>query len=309
MSGPDGGDEDEGLAGDLVGTVSARLLAAGIPREERLGALRLLGALDTLANRDNRVRRPLAQVGAEFELPPDELRRWLSALVEVGAVDIDGGGIVLAARESPSGSMRLHDFLAVVAQMDAPPAVRRAPAVLRPASAILVAAALLVAVVLTPGAVRNRSTDEPATLAAPSAAGSASTSGDPIATATTSTSGAEATTVPLPPAVASQSPACPSGPPTFEVDDVVAGPDVLTVGGVVRNAADQSLTVTAFTVIANVAGQDAPTTATAVPVVVPATGATAWQVTVPVAGPTGTAVRVVLDHWEWRGAAAGCPAV
>ena len=307
MSGPGGAEDEEGLAGDFVGTVSARLLAAGIPRDVRLGALRLLGALDTLADRDDRVRRPLVQVGTEFELPREHLQQWLGALVEVGAVDVDDGGIVLAGREATSGSLRLHDFLAVVAQMDAPAAPRSAPAALRAASAILVAAALLVAVVLTPGVVRNRSDDRPATLAAPAAGGSASTSGVPSGTGTTAAGGEQGST--LPSTVAAESPACPSGAPVFDVGEVVAGTELSTITGTVHNAADQPLAVTAFTVIADVAGQAVASPATEVPVVVPATGAASWQASVPGATPAGSTVRVVLDHWEWRGVAAGCPAV
>jgi hypothetical protein len=307
MSGPEDGDDGSELAGDLVGTVSARLLAAGVPREDRLGALRLLGALDTLADRDDRVRRPLAQVGAEFELPADDLEQWLDALVEVGAVDVDGGGIRLAARESPSGSMRLHDFLAVVAQLDNPPTARRLPAVLRPASAVLVAAALLVAVMLTPGLVRNPAPDDSANLAAPTAGSSVSTSGVERPNATTESSGVDGALIPS--GVAAASPACPSGAPTFVVDDVVSGPNLLTVTGTVRNAADQPAAVTAFTLVADIGGQDVPIPATAVPLVIPANGSTAWEAAAPLAAPTGTTVRVVLDHWEWRGAAAGCPAV
>src|SRR5438270_9928847 len=112
----EGGDGD--LDGDFVGTVSARLLAAGLPRDQRLGALRLLAALATLADRDDRVRRPLSQVGAEFDLPGDQLSGWFDALQWVGAVELDQSGIVLAGREQPAGSMRLHDFLAVVAELD-----------------------------------------------------------------------------------------------------------------------------------------------------------------------------------------------
>src|SRR4051812_40759821 len=98
-----GDEEDETLAGDFVGTVSARLLAARLPRAQRLGALRLLGALDTLADRDDRVRRPLRQVGAEFDLPATEIDHWFDALEWVGAVVDDDGSILLLGREHPPG--------------------------------------------------------------------------------------------------------------------------------------------------------------------------------------------------------------
>src|SRR5690348_10092948 len=97
-----GDGEDEGLAGDFVGVVSARLLAAGLPGDERLGALRLLSALDTLADRDDRVRRPLHQVGSEFELPASKVDGWFDALEWVGAVAADEGGILLLGREQPA---------------------------------------------------------------------------------------------------------------------------------------------------------------------------------------------------------------
>ena len=301
-----GDSEDGELAGDFVGTVSARLLAVGLPRDQRLGALRLLSALDTLADRDDRVRRPLRQVGTEFELPADEIEGWLDALVWVGAVAEDDGGILLLGREQPAGSIRLHDFLTVVSELDDYPVGRRtAPVVFRPAAAVLVAAALIAAVILAPGVVRTRTSNEPTNLAAP--AGRSSTTGR-AANSTASTTGTSPTTgfLNLPPAFAVRTTVCPTGVPAIEVLDVVSGP-ITTVSGVISNASTSPLAVTAFTVIANVGGQDLPGIAgTADPITVDPGSSTTWSAVLPTTPPAGTAVRVTLDHWEWRGDAAGC---
>src|SRR3954463_11093268 len=152
---------------DFVSTVSARLIAARLPRSQRLGALRLLGALDTPPDPGDRGRRPLRQGGTEFDLPPGEVDSWFDALESVGAVVVDEGGIVLMGREEPVGSMRLHDFLAVVAELDERPARRRLPALITPAAAVLVAAAVIAAVVLSPGVVLNGPTTARSSLAAP----------------------------------------------------------------------------------------------------------------------------------------------
>ena len=294
------------LAGDLVGTVSARLLAAGIPRDRRLAALRLLGALDTLADRDDRVRRPLSQVGAEFDLPPAELESSLDALVEVGAVDIDGGGIVLLGREMPTGGIRLQDFLAVVAELDEHPRRRQVPTVLRPAAAVLVAAALVAAVILTPGVVQNRPA-EPTAAQGATSSGSVTTSGRAAGATTTAADSSEVPQTLLPPSVAAAASPCPTGTPVIEVLEIVPG-TTTSVTGIIRNSSSEPLAVTAFTLIASVSGQDVtsvPGTTQAIPV--PGGESAEWRASLP-ATPAGTTIRATLDHWEWVGAAARCPA-
>lgn len=306
----DAGDgEDEDLAGDLVGTVSARLLATGLPRDQRIGALRLLGALDTLADRDDRVRRPLRQVGTEFDLPDGEVDAWLDALERVGAVAVDDEGIRLLGREDPPGTIRLHDFLAVVAELGDPPARgRHEAATLRPVAAVLAAAALIAAVLLTPGVVRDRTSDQPADVAA-RAAGTVTTGRTASApgTAAAPALGRGATTA-LPPAVARRTTPCPTRIPSIDVLQVVSG-TTTTVSGVITNAAAEPVEVTAFTVIATVGGHDLPGVAGTIdPVQVPAGGSAPWTATLPTATPEGTSMRATLDQWQWQGTAAACPA-
>jgi hypothetical protein len=99
-----------------VGEVSARLLAAGIPREERLEALSLLGLLLDHAGAGGRVRIPLEQMVGEFDVPVARAESALAALVRVGAVRRSDEGIVLVGRQPPpTGGLRLSAFLANVA--------------------------------------------------------------------------------------------------------------------------------------------------------------------------------------------------
>src|SRR3954453_12772503 len=62
--------EPSEAASDLVGRTSARLLAAGVDRSERLDALHLLAILDASIDTSGRVRRPLDHLPGAFELQP-----------------------------------------------------------------------------------------------------------------------------------------------------------------------------------------------------------------------------------------------
>jgi hypothetical protein len=204
--------------------------------------------------------------------------------------------------------MRLHDFLAIVADLDDHPVRphRNAPAIFRPAAALLVAAALIAAVVLTPGVVRHRPPEGSTNLAAP--AGSTATSGaSSNSTGTTAGSPATSDSLTVPPAFTDRSiTSCPTGVPRIEVRQVVTG-TTTTVTGVITNASSSPLAVTAFTVIATVGGLDLPGVpgATA-PIDVGPSSTTTWSATLPATPPAGTTVRANLDQWEWRGDATGC---
>src|SRR5688572_30075706 len=94
--------EPSEAASDLVGRTSARLLAAGVERRERLDALHLLAILDASTDIDGRVRRPIDDLAAEFELHPMAVLSGLDHLEEAGAVRRDGGAVVLLGT-SPEG--------------------------------------------------------------------------------------------------------------------------------------------------------------------------------------------------------------
>ena len=129
---------------DLVGEASARLLAAGFPRDDRLGSLRLLGVLLTVAGPTGVVRRDLRQLAAEFGLPPDDSERWLTQLSAAGAVRIEDDAVVLAGRDDGAGTgLRLDEFLSVVADLDERRRRRRGLA--RPVGAAVTAVAAAVA--------------------------------------------------------------------------------------------------------------------------------------------------------------------
>lgn len=101
-------------ADDLVGETSARLLALGVERRDRLTALRVLGLLADHVDADQRVRREVDDLAAEFDIPAPALRASVAALVlaEVVLVDLDSGTLRLAVAARPAaGGLRLEAFL------------------------------------------------------------------------------------------------------------------------------------------------------------------------------------------------------
>ena len=137
---------------DLVGEASARLLAAGFPRDDRLGSLRLLGVLLTVAGPTGVVHRDVRQLASEFGLPPSDSERWLSQLASTGAIHVGEGTVVLAGPDDGDATgLRLDEFLAVVADLDERRRRRRGLA--RPVGAAVTAvAAGLAGLVLLPAA-------------------------------------------------------------------------------------------------------------------------------------------------------------
>ena len=154
---------------DLVGRTSARLLADGVERHDRLEALHLLAVLDASTDSTGRVRRPLDDLAAEFELAPMGVLRSLDHLEHAGAIVREGAAVVLVDREHGGvGGLQLAAFLDDVraALGDEPePVQSRSPWRMR-AGAALVAAAAVAVVTLAPS--------QPA-VEQPLAAGSATT--------------------------------------------------------------------------------------------------------------------------------------
>ena len=97
---------------DLVGRTSARLLAAGIDRRDRLDALHLLAILDASIDTTGRVRRPLDDLAGEFEISPLSVLGSLDHLERVGAVRRDGTHVCIPDAEPGGvGGMQLAAFL------------------------------------------------------------------------------------------------------------------------------------------------------------------------------------------------------
>lgn len=306
-----GGPHDEDLADDLVGVASARLVAMGVPRGERLRALRLLSVLATLADADDRVRRPLSMVASEFELPPEEVELWLDDLLAIGVVRMEGPSIVLGGREPDRDvGITLHDFLDAAS----PPARSHwAKALLRP-GAVLAAVAVIAVALVAPGVMdhdsapvsTNRTPAVPTTVAA-----------DPPST--TSTPAAPRSTAALAPAplveaveggerigpvVVSTTTStvlpCPVDVPALEVLGTTTVADGrLAVDGVARNRSTRGLQVESFTVRATVAGREISVPGLLRPLVVPPGGEVLWQSLLPILAPPGTSVRITLGDWEW----------
>lgn len=321
-----GGPHDEELADDLVGVASARLAAMGVPRGERLRALRLLSVLATLADTDDCVRRPLAMVASEFELPPDEVERWLDHLLAVGVVQREGPSIVLGGREPHRDvGITLHDFLDAAA----PPARSRwTRALLRPSGAVLAAAAVVAVALVAPGVIdddsrpvsTSRTPDVPTTVA-----------GDPPSTTSTTTStpaapGSSAARAPAPlvgpveggerigPVVVSTTTStllpCPVDVPALETLGTTTVADGrLAVDGVARNSSGHRVRIQSFTVRTTVAGREMSVPGLLRPLVVPPRGEVLWQSLLPILAPPGTSVRLTLGEWEWLGLDDGldCP--
>ncbi|MCU1379378.1 MAG: hypothetical protein JWN29_2361 [Acidimicrobiales bacterium] len=309
-----GGFDDPELADDLVGVASARLLAADVPRAERLDALRLLGVLATVADAQKRVRRPLRELAREFDLPADEVEAWLAHLLDVEVVRWEGGMLELAALEPPAaGGLRLHDFLALASDPDPRPRRRSVP--LRPAGLLLAAAAIVALVLLGPAVVRDRSTpvsaDHQVASEVPTTKG---TVGRPPATHTTVPPASAAPgaiqqgPVPTPSTSIGALP-CPTGSPILQVLRVTPRAGKLVVEGQVRNPASEGVVLRSFTLRAAIGGGEVTAPGTTHELLVPRLSTVPWEAELPVAVPLGTTVGVTLGDWDWRDSALSsvCP--
>jgi hypothetical protein len=331
-----GGFQDPELAGDLVGVTSARLLAAGVPRAERLHAMRLLGVLVDAADAGRRVRRPVVELAVEFDLPGDEVGRWLDHLLGAGALRWEDGKLIVAAVEPPpAGGLRLHDFLSLVAEggagvpvgAAAPP--RRRSALVRPVGAALAAAAVVALALVGPGVVHDRATPVSSTRdEAPAATstvpptragtGTTDTTGGDLRPSTTGPAAAVPRSVPGPeplgpvigPTTSTIELACPVGLPVVTVlGSTTDAQGQLVVDGVARNRSTEEIVIHEFTLTASVAGHDVTGPGARHDLVVPARSTVLWQATLPVAAPPGTTVQATLGDWVWgqRDVATTCP--
>jgi hypothetical protein len=279
---------------DVVGETSARLLATGVPAGRRRRALRLLGVLESVAGPDLRIRRPIPDVAIEFGLDPDAAAEGLDDLVRVGTVELDGNDLVLLGVEPQvDGALRLHDFLALVDEIDAPPAAARRRVGV-PAGLLVAAALLVLALVSTATGGPDRQ-QQAASARAPS---SASAPRRPSAGAPTPNAGAGPTTTdaavtPPPGPAAAATPtthlaACPAVRPVVEL--VSAVPEL---AGSIRNDTDTDAVVHSVVV----QGVVVP-----VEVQVPAHASTPWSAD-PTAAAPSPALEAELGSWQWVGCA------
>jgi hypothetical protein len=211
--------EREDTAPDLVGRTSARLLAAGVDRRERLAALHLLAVLDASIDLNGRVRRPLDDLAAEFELAPLDVLDSLEHLERAGAIQRDGAGVVLlGASPDGLGGMQLADFLDDVrASFDDELAVPRRNRWLARSGAVLVAAAAMLAISMVAPSTQPTVDRQPLA----SGAGPVSTTID----STTSTSEAQASTT-----TALERKGTPDAPTNAEVAPIAADTAVVSAG-------------------------------------------------------------------------------
>jgi hypothetical protein len=273
-------------ASDLVGRTSARLLAAGVDRRDRLAALHLLAILDASVDSTGRVRRPLDDLAGEFELEPLSVLRSLDHLQHAGAIERDGAAVVLlGASDGGLGGMQLADFLEdVKASFDgSAPAVderRRSPWLVRGGAALVAAAAAVAVFALAPTqpaterpllASRASTTTTEASAAAPDL---------PVAT----TPDQQPTTTALVPAVdivpettIVAAATCPTGQPTATIIDRILE---------ITNPTTEDVVITGMTVAGTTLGS---------PITVPA-GGTVTRAISPLAAATGGAS---IDAWEW----------
>jgi hypothetical protein len=284
-------------APDLVGRTSARLLAAGVDRRDRLAALHLLAILDASVDSTGRVRRPLDDLAGEFELEPLSVLRSLDHLQHAGAIERDGANVVLLGTGNAGlGGMQLADFLDDVrSSFDATApvqhAARRSPWLVRGSAALVAAAAALAVFVLAPSqpGVERSLVAARATTTTAAPAVDAPSVDVPIATTpdhrpATTVLVPDVDIVPDPTIVAAAT--CPTGQPTATIIDRILE---------ITNQTTDDVVITGITV--------AGTTLRA-PITVPA-GTTVTR-TMGIGAATG---HVTIDAWDWAATpvARSCP--
>jgi hypothetical protein len=239
---------------DLVGRTSARLLAAGVDRRARLDALRLLAILDASSDAGGRVRRPLDDLAAEFELEPLLVLQGLDHLEDAEAIVRDGSAVIVAGDGSGLGGLQLADFLDDVQSSFAgigPEAAHRRTRATRIGAAVLAAATAVAVLVLapstTPTIVQPTAASSTTAAAPETTAGPATTVevDEPVpttdASAATPSPGTEPTTTVAPPVDTTVVAAtvCPTAAPVAQVlDDLVR----------ITNSTDQDIEVTELSV-------------------------------------------------------------
>ena len=281
---------------DLLGRTSARLLALGVPREQRLDALHLLAILDATADGAGVVRRPLDDLAGEFELPAAAVLDALDHLEDAGAIERAGSVVHLVGREDGGiGGLRLAEFLEDVRVSSTTRHARVSRLQVRAAAAVLAAAAAAAVLTFAP------STSTPPM---PVASGGSSTALAPVSTSepsarvTTALAGerrgtgsssvddlADGSVLEPPVTTAIAAALCPDGGPLLDIVDGLV---------VATNTARADLVITAVTVAgANLVGLE---------LVVPA-GQTVVADELP-ALPGAT-----IDAWDWvdQELERGCP--
>lgn len=308
---------DDEAASDVVGTASARLLAEGVPRHERLAALRLLGMLSSSADEHGLVRRPFDDLVAEFALDADEANRALDHLVDVGIARRGIGVLVLAGVEPPAaGGLRLEDFLATAQALDEQRTVvadlpaRRRPRVLGPLQSLTGAAAVIAALVAVPLLDRVTPTETVDTAAGRDAVTSTDAAPEDddettVAPRRSSTTDAPEVDPPLPVAVPTTTTTvvteCPTGNPLLEVLGVAedSADGLASVEGTATNDSDAEMQLAGFTVTVAVGDQVVALPGIDRPLTIPAGETVRWTVRTPLTAVPGITADVVVDGWRW----------
>lgn len=281
------------VAPDLVGRTSARLAAQGVERRERLDSLHLLAVLDASADGNGRIRRPLDDLAAEFELPVIAVMRSLEHLEDAGALRRDGGAVVLLDRDVDGvGGLHLADFLEDVrSALDDRPHQQRSPWLARAGAGLIAVAAAVGLLTLVPS--------RPALVE------------QPVASGGTTAPALESTASPGAPAPAPSDASVPSLPslpsaeiPTVDTTVVAAGTcptgePIATFDGSVlsiTNPTTSEIVVTAF----SIGGAQTQT-----PITVPAGETVEHAVTLPALTP----LPVSIDEFDWTDptTASSCP--
>jgi hypothetical protein len=109
--------------GDPLGVASARLLALGVERRERLAVLRFLGILLDHAGARGVVRAAPAVIAAEFRLDPVDVGHWVSLLREVRVLAEEDGHLRIEGFEHHrSTGLPDGEALAIIGSvLDTPP--------------------------------------------------------------------------------------------------------------------------------------------------------------------------------------------
>jgi hypothetical protein len=272
---------------DLVGRTSARLLADGVGRLDRLEALRLLAVLDASTDANGRVRRPLDDLAAEFELPTMGVMRSLDHLERVGAIQREGGTVLLLDRDEGLGGMHLADFLDDVrASFDDPveeQALTRSPWLARAGAALVAVAAAVGIIALAPSqpSVQPVATAPTSSMAGPSSSTSSTSTGGSSAVTPSSAldrtpfePGAPTGSVPGADTTVVAAAQCPTGSPTAEI-----------IGNLVRLSNPTSADVVVLSL--DIGGLVSPTTLS-----VPAGQSVDYALPAP--PPSAS-----IDEWDW----------
>ncbi len=284
-------------APDLVGRTSARLLAAGVDRRERLEALHLLAILDASVDSAGRVRRPVDDLAGEFDLPTLSVLRSLDHLEVAGALKRNGGHVELLGNNPEGlGGMQLADFLDDVRASfdddrdDAHDAPRRSPWLVRSGAALVAAAAAVAVLTLAPA---QTATEQPLALTDVSTSTTDAALGLPAPDLSTPVEPIQPTTTIVAPVTApgdagviAAEASCPTGSPVAELVDGLLH---------ITNPTDEELEITSVSVGATLFEQ----TITVAP------GET---VTRAIAGSLGPVATDIVS-WEWTSGtvARSCP--